>query len=422
MKLNWRKIVIASLFLSVGVTAAETTRSPMEWTAVHTNAIAQWKSANQAPSGVVVDVATRTVRILAEATGIGPDDVLEFFAIGPLSDRAYESAFVTVASPAVIAEACAQIGLPRGVAPDPLLARMWPAGEKVSLSAVVVAGGARKSFEELLSDQQEQTEGRILNQPLAYTGGARDAAGGVIAATNIPCAVFALYNHGPSLFQLNGAFDQSSAYGRFRLREKFAAGTLLELVVRWDGRLTVKNRCVELTATNAAEVLASLRDDAKKFEVFAQVAYGSDVTVAKAAELGEALSLVDGSGVKMNGAAEGEFFYRAFLPDLAWRQRAGRLFQPFEIHLAADGTRSFVFVEEDWSGEGLDPILKPRATPFKEWREVPALIAQTGEQGAKVSVAFVFAPKTMSVAAIRPIVRTLMPRINTFYVFGEEDR
>ena len=51
----------------------------------------------------------------------------------------------------------------------------------------------------------------------------------------------------------------------------------------------------------------------------------------------------------------------------AWRKREGRIFQPFEVHVAADGARTFVFCEEDWSGEGLDPVLKPRTTPFRKF-------------------------------------------------------
>ena len=35
--------------------------------------------------------------------------------------------------------------------------------------------------------------------------------------TQMTCAVFALYTHGPSLLQMNGRFDQSTTYGRFKI-------------------------------------------------------------------------------------------------------------------------------------------------------------------------------------------------------------
>ena len=139
-----------------------------------------------------------------------------------------------------------------------------------------------------------------------------------------------------------------------------------------------------------------------------------------AAEIAQAMSLVDGKGLKMDGPPPGQFFFRAFLPDPAWRERPGRIFQPFEVHVAADGTKSFVFVEEDWSGEALDPVLKPKTTPFKDWQELPGLIAKTGEEGAKITVMFVYAPKTSRVADLAPVVKAVEPRVNTFYVFAED--
>ena len=214
-----KRVLWTSCVLACAVACgAEPSRSPMEWTSVHPAAIAAWKDANKAPDGVVVDVASRTVRILAEATGLRPADTVEFFAIGPLSDRSYESFFVTVASPAAIADAIERAGVPRGVPPDIAAARLWPCGEKLTLTATPVsmneAGGSRScatatnapalAFADLLADAAEKEEGAILRAPVVYTGGARDVSGAVLAATNIPCAVFALYSHSPSLLQLNG--------------------------------------------------------------------------------------------------------------------------------------------------------------------------------------------------------------------------
>ena len=399
---------------------AEPSRAPMDWKSVHPAAIAAWKEANRAPDGVAVDAAAHSVRILVEATGLGPADTVEFFAIGPLSDRAYESFFVTVASPAAIADAIERAGVPRGVPPDIAGARLWPCGEKLTLTATPVSTNAQNlAFSDLLNDTAEKEEGAILSAPVVYTGGARDASGAVVAATNIPCAVFALYSHTPSLLQLNGRFDQSTVYGRFRAKKVWPAGSLFELALRWDGRTTVLRRDVELTVPALKEKLTALRADAAAHDLFVRMSFGEGVTVGEAAEIAQALSLVDGKGLKMDGPMPGQFFFRAFLPDPAWRARPGRLFQPFEVHVAADGAKKFVFVEEDWSGEGLDPVLKPKETPFAEWAELPKLIAQTGEKGAKINVLFLFAPKATPVSALTPAVSALGDRIGTFYVFGE---
>ena len=412
---------------------AEPSRAPMDWKSVHPAAIAAWKEANRAPDGVAVDAAAHSVRILVEATGLGPADTVEFFAIGPLSDRAYESFFVTVASPAAIADAIERAGVPRGVPPDIAGARLWPCGEKLTLTATPVsmneAGGSRScatatnapvlAFADLLVDKAEKEEGAILSAPVVYTGGARDASGAVVAATNIPCAVFALYSHTPSLLQLNGQFDQSTVYGRFHAKKEWPAGTLFELALRWDGRTTVLRRDVELTVPTLKEKLMSLRAAAAAHDLFVRMSFGGKTTVGEAAEIAGALSLVDGKGLKRDSPPPGKFFFRAFLPDPAWRERPGRMFQPFEVHVAADGAKKFVFVEEDWSGEGLDPVLKPRETPFSDWSELSGLIARTGEQGAKINVLFLFAPRATPVSALTPAVSAVGDRIGTFYVFGE---
>ncbi len=405
------------------VCAAEPARSPMDWKSVHPEAIAAWKDANGAPDGVVVDVAAHAVRFLVEATGLAPAEPAEFFAIGPLSDRAYESLFVTVPSPAAIAAAIERAGVPRGVPSDIAGARLWPCGEKLTLSATPVSTNAAErtvlAFADLLEDTAAKEEGPVLLAPFVYTGGARDASGAVLAATNIPCAVFALYGHAPSILQLDGQFDQSTAYGRFRAKAKHAAGSLFELTLRWDGRTTVLRRDVALTVPTLKEKLSALRADAAAHDLFVRLSFGEGTTVGEAAEIAAALSLVDGKGLKMDGPMPDQFFFRAFLPDPAWRARPGRLFQPFEVHVAADGAKKFVFVEEDWSGEGLDPVLKPRETPFSDWSDVPKLIAQTGEPGAKVNVLFLFAPRGLPVSALTPVVSAAGSRIATFYVFDE---
>ena len=392
---------LAALAASPFAYAEDAARAPMDWHPVRTNDIARWKAERHAPEGVVVDRAARTVTFLMEATGISAAEPIEFFAIGPLSDRSYESFGVTVASPAAIADAIESIGVPRGVACDPFQARFWPQGERLVLTATPCGENAKPiPLADLLADKQEKEEGAILPEPLVYTGGTRDAANRPIASTNIPCAIFALYNHGPSILQMNGRFDQSTTYGRFTAKSAMQAGALFEMKLAWDGATRVKTRTPRISATNVGEVLQSLKAD-------------------RAAEIAKAFEMLDGNGLKMNGSPKGQFFYKSFLPDPAWRNRQGRLFQPFEIRLAADGTRTFTFVEEDWSGDGLDPVLKPKTRKVSEWTELPACLAQTGDQGEKVTVAFVYAPADTPVTRLSPIVKALDPRISTFYVFAE---
>ena len=408
------------LCLCAGACLGEATTAPMEWTPVQTDAIARWKAENKAPDGVVVSASERSVRFLVEATGCAASSTVEFAAIGPLSDRAYESLFVTVASPAALAAAFDRAGVPRGRPADISRARLWPEGEKVALSVRSWGSDtlAPTNLAAVLKDLRPE-EGPALEAPAAWTAGARDASGAPVASTNIPCAVFALYNHAPSLLQLDGLFDQTSTYGRFQAARTFRPGELFELTATWDGRVRVKDVVARISATNAVETMKSLQATAKDHEVHAALAFDGTVSVAQATQVAGAFALLDGPSLRMNGAADGQFFFRAFLPEASWRQREGRIFQPFEVHVAADGAKTFVFCEEDWSGEGVDPVLKPKSTPFKDWAELPGLISKTGEQGEKVNVMFLFAPKACPVSTLTPVLAATAGRIGTFYVFGD---
>ena len=408
------------LCLCAGACLGEATTAPMEWTPVQTDAIARWKAENRAPDGVVASASERSVRFLVEATGCAASSTVEFAAIGPLSDRAYESLFVTVASPAALAAAFDRAGVPRGRPADVSRARLWPEGEKVALSVRSWGSDtlAPTNLAAVLKDLRPE-EGPALGIPAAWTAGARDASGAPVASTNIPCAVFALYNHAPSLLQLDGLFDQSSTYGRFQAARTFRPGELFELTATWDGRTRVKDVVARISATNAVETMKALQTTAKDHEVHAALAFDGTVSVAQAAQVAGAFALLDGPSLRMNGAADGQFFFRAFLPETSWRQREGRIFQPFEVHVAADGAKTFVFCEEDWSGEGVDPVLKPKATPFSDWAELPGLISKTGEQGEKVNVMFLFAPKSCPVSTLTPVLAATAGRIGTFYVFGD---
>ncbi len=423
MKKILLKVVVAFIlnaFVLHSLSAENTPSSLMNWVSVQTNLIDKWKAEYNAPSGVVADKVARKVRFLVEATSVGENDTIEFFAIGPLSDRAYESFAVSVASPADIVKAVESIGVPRGVPVSNLKVSLWPQGEKLTATIEPYPSKTGEvAFADILNDVNEKQEGAILKTPLVWTGGARDELGNVVAATNIPCAVFALYGNNQSLLQLNGIFDQSTIYGRFRAKKRYPVGELFTVTLSWDGRKTVLEKVLEITPATAKDVFTELKKDSEKFEVFTRLKVGKDVTVAEAVQLARAYEILDGVSLKMNGREKGQFYYRSFVPDEKWRVRKDRIFQPFEVRVKADGSKEFTFVEEDWSGEGLDPVLKPRTTQFKDWKDLLALISKTGRQGEKVDVMFLFVPSTMKVSDLSPVLDATMPRLSTFYIFAE---
>ena len=106
------RIAAALVLLPAAVLAAN---GPMDWAPVSTNAIAAWSKDRSAPSFLLTDKAAGKVVFLAEATGLGVGDTAEFVVCGPLSDRAYESMFMSLAKPEDITAAVESLGVPRGV-------------------------------------------------------------------------------------------------------------------------------------------------------------------------------------------------------------------------------------------------------------------------------------------------------------------
>ncbi len=414
------KILSTAILLSAATFAAQK-GAPGEWRSVHTNEIARWQAECGAKDGVVVDKSARAVTFLVEATGVTTVDPVEFFVIGPLSDRAYESFGVSVASPSAIASALESIGVKRGVPVSAQNSRLWPQGERVEVSMHAVGETNKLSLLDVLAVDPDSDMTSLLSIPLVCTLGARDSSGAVMADTNMPCAVFALYAHAPSILQTDSILDQTSAYGLFRPKRQHKVGDLFEMTVSYRGVPKVDDVNVTIAKdADLASVISDLRERSKSSAVYAQISFASDVPISTAANVAHAFSLVDGAGVRMNGAASGQFYYRAFMPDPSWRAREGRIFQPFEVHIAPSGERTFVYIEEDYSGEGMDPVLKPHVTPFSKWSELPALIAKS--KADKVDVLFMFAPASTPVGELTPILSAVFPRITTFYIFDDAEK
>ena len=145
-------------------------------------------------------------------------------------------------------------------------------------------------------------------------------------------------------------------------------------------------------------------------------------TLASATLFARALDRVDGeNGVRVEAPVEGQPYYRAFLPDEGWRERAARASQPWELHMAKDEAGAWrataTFIAEDWSDpDSLDPRLQPQDFPLADW---PALLEKTKELKG-LPVMFVFAPGEMPLSAVLPAVGLLSDPRFSFHFFLEK--
>jgi hypothetical protein len=425
---------------------------PTEWETVQTNVVKTWQAQQVAATsanvrvwaGVIADREKREVRLLAEAVGHNLDTTIEFLIAAPQSNRAYESAMMSVAKPSDIVRALEWIGLPRGTVINGRQFCFWPKGERVS-------GTIRRLSDKPLSARPLQSvikdvskEGPLYGEAgLVFTGGTwKENTCSV--DTEQPCSVIALYNEEETLLDLPFLASKGVAYGRSVLAEKMNYGEVLEVVIMPmllpDGALRTthlfltahpseikettlvcadnKGKVIKKgTLTEVVTWLKALSDRGE--DLFVTLTMSEEMTLAQAADLASLFALLDGKGIKLYGKEKAGIFPRAFLPQEAWRKREGRTPQPFEVYLLGD-TNRLTYIEEDWSGEGLDPKLSPKDYPFSEVSELPGLVKRVGDKDSKkVELLFVFASRNTPLKKVMPAVRALSDRLPLVYIFAE---
>jgi hypothetical protein len=440
------------LLLCVGIACAREFTGPTDWQTVNTNAVKAWQTSQEANTsatvrvwqGVAADAKKREVRLLVEAVGHDPDLTMEFLIIGPRSNRAYESVTVSVAAPSDIVRAMEWIGVPKGQGVDGRLFRFWPFGERVSATIRYVSEAPQKArpLQSLIKDVREETplygEGGLV-----FTGGSW-VDGVCEADTGQPSSVIALFNEPDTLFDVPFLASKGAAYGRSVLAEKMNYGDVMEVVLKPmalpEGVLRAKRLyltaqpsetndimivCADqkgevLKKGTLTEVLTWMKTLSERgHDLFVTLTMSDELTLMQAANVTRVFVLLDGKGLKLYGRSKEGVYPRAFLPQDAWREREGRTPQPFEVYLLGD-TKKLTYIEEDWSGESLDPKLTPKDYPFSEVSELPALVKRVGDKDSKkVQLLFVFAPRNEPLKKIMPTVRVLSERLPLVYIFGE---
>ncbi len=442
-----------SFFLScTALVSARELTGPTAWETVNTNTVKAWQARQEAKlsptvrvwSGVVADTERREVRLLVEAVGHKDESTMEFLIVGPRSDRAYESVTVSVAKPSDIVRAMESIGVPRGCGIDGRLFRFWPYGERIS-------GTIRKLDEGVESARPLQS---VIKDPkaepslfgeggLVFTGGSWQE-GVCEADTQQPSSVIALYNEPDTLFDVPFIASKGAAYGRCVLAAKMKYGEVMEIVLKPmplpGGGLRAMTLYVTAEPSTNQETLFICRNtkgeavkkgtltdvltwmkplSERGHDLFVTLTMSDDLTLKQAIAVSYVFMLLDGKGLKLYGKTKEGIYPRAFLPQAEWRKREGRTPQPFEVYLAGDAKR-LTYIEEDWSGEGLDPKLTPKDYPFADVSELPALVKRVGDKDSKkVELLFVFASQHELLKKIMPAVRALSERLPLVYIFGE---
>ena len=352
-----------------------------------------------------VDTASRTVTFTATATGCATTSPLEFLFVGPNSDRDYEALFVTDSELKDIVEACAKVGLPLGHPIDAKACVLRALGEEVTLTPNCAT---------LVKDVQGVGKGF---PPIIYTGGTRTQKEALVAATEMPATLFALYDCGQSPLQFNAVLDQSQSYGRFLPAKDFPKGERHTFTLTWNGERSVKEKVLALTPATAAQELVQFSKEAGTSEWNVLATFDKSFTLKQAISVAKALDSIDSAHIKVNGAQEGEFYFRAYLPLAAWRDRNARLAQPPEIHFKAQGI-SVSHIVEDWS----DPnATEPKLNVVeKGFDSVESAAQYAASLVGKTQTMLLYAAPTETLSRLYDFRRAVKGDILNWYIFEEE--
>lgn len=343
---------------------------------------------------MIAAILAASLSFTATATGLEKGAPVEFIFAGRNTDRDYETMFLIEDS---VDEFCAKLeaaGLPRGNPTDVALARLWPVGCPVTFSP------ALDSFIE-----GKMPEGLPESNPI-YTGGLRLGEGRCDAGTNMPAAVFSIYTLAQSPFVYNGIYDQGTVYGSFSARKALKKGERVSFTVTWDAATLPQEINLTIHPGKATDVLNHLRAASENSEVSARIGFDGQLTVQEATAAALALATIDSSRIKVNGCSN--IFYRSFLPLVKWQDRKERLSQPFELTLG--NPNRLVFIEEDWTVEGVDPKLTPVEIAISDIALHP-----------RTDTCFIYADTKTTVSEILLAMKSLNGgNIRNWYVFSRQ--
>ena len=330
----------------------------------------------------------------ATATGVEKGTPLEFLFAAKDTDRDYETMFLLDESVDSFLSRFEKAGLARGIPTDPATCRLWPVGVSVRVEP---------SLAEFVDT--EMPEGMSLG-PFIYTGGTRLDSGFPDAATNMPGSVFALYSLSQSPFVFDGIYEQGVVYGAHKAKASLKKGEKRQFKLIWDENERLHSLSLVFDKTNLRKNFEILRERSKTNSIDVLVSFADDLTVAEASAVANALATIDSVRVKINGRLPGNFFYRAFLPLVKWRDRQERMTQPFEVTLGHPD--KVVFIEEDWSVEGNDPKLTEKAITYEQMSQHP-----------RTDTVFFFARKESTIGELKRALKQVPKTVFNHYVYWE---
>lgn len=407
--------------------------------------------------GLIADRRTREVVLFALATGLGPEEPVEFILIGPDSAHAYEALAVSLALPSDIARAIEFIDVPRGQTAFSAPMTFWPRGERVLgwFRPAADEAADAKPLELLVFDRQRDAP--LPDRGLVYCG-SHGLNGDFAADGASPGAVISTYNEPTTVFDLPHMASQSEVYERFTPNPEWlmAPETLLRIRLqpepRPEGRPRVEryrmriapatdapaeatglaaiavtlertdNRNAKPETRSPAAAFARLRDRVTAgFDPFVTPVFEDSLTLEAAQAFAAALERFEGpNGLRVEAPPDGQLYYRAFLPHAVWRIRDQRAAQPLELHVTPEDDTATakltpVEIRQHWREDHYRPELEPVEHPSVSPAALPAALADIGPG---LGVILVFAPPETALGAFMTALRDVQQQYPKIHLFS----
>ena len=332
--------------------------------------------------GLTADIAARTIEILAEATPID-GGVVEFFIVGEHSGHDYEALVTSFAKPSDIEAVLQQLGMQPGQPVNPKTMRFWPKGERVNITVQPYHTNTPPlRLESMVLNADTNTpplrlESMVLNadtkRPLPDTGFIfckllrRKLPNGLdqcIADVDDPGSIASTYNEPTTLFDVPRKAPQAEVYEKNSVNPKtrFAPGTLLKLTITPQStpdKRRVRDYTFKLTpdakgngvagahialingagqtlpAKTLKEIVLSLKADVEKgLDPYLILNIAPDVPIQAIYDFATILNQIEGErGIRMEPPLNRHLYYRAYIPQLLYRDRKSRTAQPWELKL-----------------------------------------------------------------------------------------
>ncbi len=385
-------------------------------------------------------------------------DPLEFFLIAENSGHGYEALALSFAKPLDIYKALIFIGMKAGRPVNYDKLQLWPKGERVWMTYEWLDDDDHFQHayaEELVIDVR--TEKNLPVEGMTFVGSIwlDTKAGERVLAVDAydPHSIASDYNEPLTLLDIPRRALDGDVYSFQRIHpdRRLPAGRLLEIVLKPeypDGRKRVMDLSLQVAGPQDATNLKDLRfilQDAdgvvvgrgkklkhllatfgkltKKGRVpFVTVLPNADLPLGVVQKLYAFLAgIATDKGIRIEPPQPGHLFYRAFLPDEAFRNREMRPSQPWELYLEKKNDVLFarlIQIHEIWKEDADYPDLDLEEFLLNETTTLRKVLDEH-EPGVPVLLVYCSSDVTYGelLQAIQPALRTHP----TVYIFLSEN-